>query len=488
MFDYSRLFSADLPDPAPRWAPFPKYYFIGGNNDPGQIPVEGLIDAAAAVLRREGSKLAIYNLGLGPQGYPGLRQFVADKSARHRGIKAPMEDILITTGSGQGIDMISKLLINPGDTVLAEEYCYQGALNRFRKLGAKLEGMKLDADGIVIEALARQLADLKANGIAPKFIYTIPTIQNPTASILPLDRRQALIRLAREYNVAIFEDECYADLLWKGIESPPALYALAPDCVLHIGSFSKSLAPALRLGYLIAGWDLMRRLLPLKGDSGTGALDQMIVAEYFSRHFDDHVGHLNAVLHEKLATMTEAVARDSARPPNAGCRRAASSCGSGCRPRSTCARWSGQPPRPGSRSIPVRTGRSAPTTPATACGCASPCRARRSFATVWLNWRGSATSRRESRSAAPTCSVGKFHKHWRHEGCYPGIASTYQDERRTEQGLFPLHHDRACPHMRQLNEAWPQSFPAWMAGLMPAIHVFAAINTASRGWPGQGRP
>ncbi|MFL5255785.1 MAG: PLP-dependent aminotransferase family protein [Rhodopila sp.] len=310
MFDYSRLFSADLPDPAPRWAPFPKYYFIGGNNDPGQIPVEGLIDAAAAVLRREGSKLAIYNLGLGPQGYPGLRQFVADKSARHRGIKAPMEDILITTGSGQGIDMISKLLINPGDTVLAEEYCYQGALNRFRKLGAKLEGMKLDADGIVIEALARQLADLKANGIAPKFIYTIPTIQNPTASILPLDRRQALIRLAREYNVAIFEDECYADLLWKGIESPPALYALAPDCVLHIGSFSKSLAPALRLGYLIAGWDLMRRLLPLKGDSGTGALDQMIVAEYFSRHFDDHVGHLNAVLHEKLATMAEAVARE----------------------------------------------------------------------------------------------------------------------------------------------------------------------------------
>jgi 2-aminoadipate transaminase len=310
MFDYSRLFSADLPDPAPRWAPFPKYYFIGGNNDPEQIPVEGLIDAAAAVLRREGPKLAIYNLGLGPQGYPGLRQFVADKSARHRGIKAPIEDILITTGSGQGLDMISKLLINPGDTVLAEEYCYQGALNRFRKLGAKLQSMKLDADGIVIEALAQQLADLKAKGITPKFIYTIPTIQNPTASILPLDRRQALIKLAWDYNVAIFEDECYADLLWKGIDAPPALYALAPDCVLHIGSFSKSLAPALRLGYLIAGWDLMRRLLPLKGDSGTGALDQMIVAEYFSRHFDGHVGHLNEILHDKLRTMTEAVERE----------------------------------------------------------------------------------------------------------------------------------------------------------------------------------
>src|SRR5205085_7065479 len=133
---------------------------------------------------------------------PGLRQFVADKCRRQRGIDVPIDDILITTGSGQGLDMISKLLVNPGDTVLTEEYCYQGAMNRFRKLGAKLVGMKLDGDGIVIDALAQQLAALKAEGITPKFIYTIPTIQNPTASILPLDRRHALIRLARDYNVA----------------------------------------------------------------------------------------------------------------------------------------------------------------------------------------------------------------------------------------------------------------------------------------------
>lgn len=310
MFDYSKLYSDGLPAPAPRWAPFAKYYFVGGNNDPEQIPIEGFIEAAAAVLRREGSKLAIYNLGLGPQGYPGLRQFVADKCQRLRGIKAPIEDILITTGSGQGIDMISKLLVDPGDAVLTEEYCYQGAMNRFRKLGAKLVGMKLDADGIVIEALAQQLAALKAKGITPKFIYTIPTIQNPTASILPLDRRHALIKLAHEYNVAIFEDECYADLLWEGVEAPPALYALDPGCVIHIGSFSKSLAPALRLGYVIAQWEIMRRLLPLKGDSGTGALDQMVVAEYFSHNFDRHLGHLNGVLHEKLDTMSDAVARE----------------------------------------------------------------------------------------------------------------------------------------------------------------------------------
>jgi 2-aminoadipate transaminase len=308
--DYTKLYSADLPDPAPRWAPFPNYYFIGGNNDPEQVPIEGLIEAAASVLRREGSKLAIYNLGLGPLGYPGLRKFVADKAKRQRGINATIDDILITTGSGQGLDMISRLLINPGDTVLTEEYCYQGAINRFRKLGARLVGMKLDADGIVIDALSDQLAGMKAQGITPKFIYTIPTVQNPTASILPLERRRALIALAREHNVAIFEDECYADLLWEGIEAPPALYALDPGCVIHIGSFSKSLAPALRLGYVISGWENMSRLLPLKGDSGTGALDQMIVAEYFSAHFDDHLSRLNGVLHGKLNAMTEAVEKE----------------------------------------------------------------------------------------------------------------------------------------------------------------------------------
>jgi 2-aminoadipate transaminase len=206
--------------------------------------------------------------------------------------------------------MIGRLLVNPGDTVLTEEYCYQGALNRFCKAGARLAGMKLDADGIVIDALARQLADLKARGVTPKFIYTIPTIQNPTASVLPLDRRHALIALAREYEVPIFEDECYADLLWEGVEAPPALYALDPGCVIHIGSFSKSLAPALRLGYLIAGWEIIRRVLPLKGDGGTGALDQMIVAEYFSQHFESHVQHLNGVLRDKLDTMTDAVGRE----------------------------------------------------------------------------------------------------------------------------------------------------------------------------------
>jgi 2-aminoadipate transaminase len=103
--------------------------------------------------------------------------------------------------------------------------------------------MPLDADGIRMDALADILNGLKGRGIRPKFIYTIPTIQNPTGSILPLERRERLIALSRAHGVPIFEDECYADLIWAGTKAPPALYALDPKQVIHIGSFSKTLAP-----------------------------------------------------------------------------------------------------------------------------------------------------------------------------------------------------------------------------------------------------
>jgi 2-aminoadipate transaminase len=110
--------------------------------------------------------------------------------------------------------------------------------------------------------------------------------------------------------VPVFEDECYADLLWHNVEAPPSLYALKPEQVIHIGSFSKSLAPALRVGYAMAQWPVLRHLIANKGDSGTGALDQMIVAEYFGQYFAEHVQELSAGLHDKLETMQEALERE----------------------------------------------------------------------------------------------------------------------------------------------------------------------------------
>ncbi len=309
-FDMTQLFSPNLPEPVAHWSGFPRHNFVGGHNDPTLIPIEGLIEAAASVLRREGANLAMYNLSHGPQGYTALRQFVAAKAGQHRGITCGADDVLITSGSGQGIDLVNRLLLAPGDTVLLEEFSYGGAISKLRKSGINIIGMPLDEDGIRPDALGNILADLKGRGVTPKYIYTIPTIQNPTGSILPLDRRTALLQLAREHGVVVFEDECYADLLWAGVEAPPALYALDPAWVIHIGSFSKSLAPALRVGYAIAGWPALSRMIAMKSDGGTGALDQMVVAEYFARHFGAHVEELSAGLNEKLLTMQDALERE----------------------------------------------------------------------------------------------------------------------------------------------------------------------------------
>ncbi|MDE2005513.1 MAG: PLP-dependent aminotransferase family protein [Rhodospirillales bacterium] len=309
-FDITAGLAADAPAPAPRFGGFPRYNFIGGHNDPALIPLDGLIAAATAALTREGRRLATYNLSQGPQGYLALREFVAGKLTTRRGVAATAGDVLITSGSGQGIDIVNRLLVTPGDTVLIEEFSYAGAITRARQSGATVMPMPLDDQGIRPEAVEAILADLAGKGKRAKYIYTIPTIQNPTGSILPLERRRALIALSAKYGVPIFEDECYADLLWHDVDAPPALRALAPAQVVHIGSFSKSLAPALRLGYASADWPMLARMIACKSDGGTGAVDQMVAAEYFATHFAEHVDRLSTGLSAKLAVMQEAVARE----------------------------------------------------------------------------------------------------------------------------------------------------------------------------------
>ncbi|MCB4820785.1 aminotransferase-like domain-containing protein [Roseicella aerolata] len=308
--DYARLFRKGVPDAAPRFTGFPKYNFIGGHNDPTRIPVEALADCAAAALRREGSLLALYNLGHGPLGHRGLRDLVVDKLKRHRGVTVTREEVLLTSGSLQGLDLVNSLLLERGDTVLVEELSYGGSISRLRTLGVNIVPMPLDAEGIRIDALSDALDALKAKGVTPKYLYTIPTIQNPTGSILPLERREQLLKLARAHGVPVFEDECYADLVWAGMAAPPALYAMAPAQVIHIGSFSKTLAPALRSAYAVAPWPVLSRLVALKTDAGSASVEQMLVAEYFSKNFDSHVERLSSVLKEKLDVMVEAVARE----------------------------------------------------------------------------------------------------------------------------------------------------------------------------------
>ncbi|WP_024510383.1 PLP-dependent aminotransferase family protein [Bradyrhizobium sp. ARR65] len=306
-FDFAPLFPAGLPQPAAKWTGLAKYSFVGGNNDPDQVPVDGLIAAVDAVLRREGKGLATYNLAHGPQGYRPLREFLTAKLQRDAGIAASPDDILIVSGSLQALDLVNHTLLARGDTVIVEQETYQGSLNRLTRLGVNVVGIPLDQDGMRMDALASALADLKARSIRPKYIYTIPTVQNPTGSIMPASRRAELLRLSEAYGVPIFEDDCYADLIWDG-KRPPAIHAMARNGgVIHIGSFSKSIAPALRVGFVVAPWEIMSRMLALKTDAGSGALEQMVLAEYCVPHFVSHVPELRRALRKKLDTLMEAL-------------------------------------------------------------------------------------------------------------------------------------------------------------------------------------
>ena len=139
-FDFAPLLAASLPAPAAKWAGFPKYNFIGGNNDADQVPVDGLIAAATAVLKREGATLATYGLDCGPLGYRPLREFLADKLKRAAGITCTPDEILITSGSLQGLDLVNRLLLAPGDTVLIEQESYQGSLTRLDRLRVNAVG------------------------------------------------------------------------------------------------------------------------------------------------------------------------------------------------------------------------------------------------------------------------------------------------------------------------------------------------------------
>src|SRR3954463_3515269 len=298
-FDFAPLLPAGLPAPAAKWTGLAKYSFVGGNNDPDQVPLDGLIDAVNAVLGREGRTLATYGLAHGPQGYLPLREFLDDKLKRDAGISCSADDILIVSGSLQALDLVNHTLLARGDTVIVEQDTYQGALTRLTRLGVNVVGIPLDGDGMRMDALEAALQDLQRKNIQPKYIYTIPTVQNPTGTIMPETRRLALLKLSQQYRVPIFEDDCYADLIWDG-KRPPAIYAMSEHGgVIHIGSFSKSIAPALRVGFIVAPWEVMSRMLALKTDAGSAALEQMVLAEYCAPHFSKHVPELTRALRAK---------------------------------------------------------------------------------------------------------------------------------------------------------------------------------------------
>ncbi len=309
-FQIDGALRAAPPAPTGRWQGFAPYNFVGGHNDAASVPAAELAASVTAALTREGGTLATYGLESGPQGYRPFREAIAAMLKARTGMDGSADDILVTSGSLQALDLVFDLFLDKGDVVLLEGACYGGTLTRLAKRGVEYVGVALDGEGMRMDALEAAIAEVKAAGKRPKMIYTIPTVQNPTTAVMSEGRRREMLAIAAKHDLPIFEDDCYADLIFAG-GRPPAIRSLDTDGrVIYCGSFSKSIAPAIRVGYIAADWPILSRLLPLKGDGGTGAIEQMALAGYIADKFDAHVQALCATLKTKADALVEALAEN----------------------------------------------------------------------------------------------------------------------------------------------------------------------------------
>jgi 2-aminoadipate transaminase len=304
-------FRTDLPATAGSWEPPPRFSFVGGHNDGDSIPFAGLAEAAVTALSRDGRRLATYNLGGSPLGLRTLREQIAGSLAARSDLSCDPDQVLITSGSLQALDLVNQAMLTAGDTVLVEQATYGGMLSRLQAIGVDYVGIRLDDEGIDVDHLAATLGELANRGVTPKYLYTIPTVQNPTGTVMPVERRQRLLEVARQHDLPIFEDDCYAELTWTG-ERPPSIQAIDGEGgqVIYCGSFSKTIGPALRVGYLVGPEAAIQQLLALKTDAGTGAVEQLTLAEFAPTHFDPHVSQLANALRAKCTTMLNALRRE----------------------------------------------------------------------------------------------------------------------------------------------------------------------------------
>jgi len=279
----------------------------GGLPDPTMFPVEKFRECMDTAL----SQHAAVSLQYGETpGYTPLRKALAELS-KHDGItNLTEENILITSGSQQAIDFISKLFIEDGDTVILEAPSYLSAIQSFQTFGAKFETVPMDADGAIIEELEKTLKNLEAKGIKPKFFYTIPTFQNPAGVTMTLERRKKLLKIASEHNLLIIEDNPYGDLRYSG-EPVPALKTLDTDNrVIYMRTFSKILAPGIRMGWVVASTEVISKINLVKQatDLCSPIVTQVAVCEYLNKDYLwPHVETIKKAYSYKCAVMVQAV-------------------------------------------------------------------------------------------------------------------------------------------------------------------------------------
>ena len=307
MFDVNNFLHSDALGAAIEWNGYPRFNFIGGHNDSENIPVVSLRESIDNVILKEGKTLAKYGLESGPQGYIPLRSFISNQLKNSASINCSEKEILVVSGSLQALDLVNTTFLKRGDTVIIEEENYGGTISRLKRLGVNMVGIPLEKDGMDLVFLQKVLDRLEGENKKPRYIYTIPTIQNPTGTIMSVEKRKGLIDLSKKYMIPIFEDDCYADLIYEK-KRPPAIKSFDDEgYVIYCGSFSKSIAPALRVGYLVADWNVLSRILPYKTDAGSGSLEQMALAEFCKNNFSSHVNKLRSELKKKSDAICDAL-------------------------------------------------------------------------------------------------------------------------------------------------------------------------------------
>lgn len=280
------------------------FAFTGGRPDPYTFPTEGLIAASEKALRKLGGDLVNYP---GESGYSGLRELASMRFERREGVPLPIDNISITSGSMQALELVLGTLINPGDTVLTEEFTYSGTLGIMRHFEANIEGVSMDyIDGMDMDALASKLEELKSKNIRPALIYTTSNHQNPTGAILSLERRHRMLALAEEYDTIIVEDDCYGDIDFTSTPTPDSLFKLdTSNRVIFIATFSKILGAGVRQGYFVAQQPYYGQIHQNRWDGGTSALASAIVAEFFMEHLEAHLVKTNAAVGAKCRAVVD---------------------------------------------------------------------------------------------------------------------------------------------------------------------------------------
>ncbi len=228
----------------------------GGMPNIEGLPLEFLAEMSSRLLRDRGASILQYGSG---QGSDELREMIVEVM-RPDGIRGHADDVVVTTGSQQALDLISQIFINPGDVVLAEAPSYVGALGTFRAYQANVVHVSMDAEGLIPEELERVIDELEAEGKPVKFLYTIPNFHNPGGVCLSAERRPRIAEICQRRRVLVVEDNPYGLLGFDG-DPIPAIQSINPDGVVYLGSFSKTFAPGYRVGWALAPTAVAARLI-----------------------------------------------------------------------------------------------------------------------------------------------------------------------------------------------------------------------------------